>query len=152
MKGAGGLKIVGEGLTRCMKAITPLSGSRASQPLKVNGSQRPPRPTLAPTTQATVAVQKLRAANELAEQESNQKLESKDFVDAKVGNWKNGKETNLRALLASLDQVLWERLEWKKIGMGELLTEGQVKSRYVRAISKVHPDKVSFLFITDSFS
>jgi hypothetical protein len=42
-----------------------------------------------------------------------------------------------------LDTVLWPEVGWVKVGMGELLTEGQVKIRYMKAIAKVHPDKVS---------
>jgi len=54
--------------------------------------------------------------------------------------------TPFRALIASLDSVLWEELGWKKVGMHELITDSQLKVRYVRAISKVHPDKVSSRF------
>ncbi|KAH9819568.1 hypothetical protein DFH28DRAFT_956455 [Melampsora americana] len=148
MKGAGGMKIVGEGLARCMKANKSSGqsvGVRSSQPSKPVTAQKPvtrTRPTVVDDTHTFTAVQKLREANEQAESESNQMFQSKDLVDAKIENWKSGKETNLRALLASLDQVLWSGLNWKKIGMGELLTESQVKVKYVRAISKVHPDKI----------
>ncbi len=61
--------------------------------------------------------------------------------------WKGGKETNIRALIASLENVLWPELGWKKVGMNELVMENQVKIRYVRAIAKVHPDKVGSLHI-----
>eukprot|EP00918_Siedleckia_nematoides_P046384 GHVU01101677.1.p1 GENE.GHVU01101677.1~~GHVU01101677.1.p1 ORF type:complete len:868 (-),score=67.98 GHVU01101677.1:253-2790(-) len=141
LKGAGGMKIVAEGLSRCTKATTSGSGSGGgSRPSAVQPFIQKVAVVTVPS--ANLAVQKLREANEQAEIESNQKLESKDLVDSKIDNWKSGKENNLRALIASLDQVLWENLNWKKVGMGELLTEGQVKSRYVRAISKVHPDKI----------
>ena len=66
----------------------------------------------------------------------------KDSTDAKIASWRGGKETNLRALIASLDTILWPELGWKKVGMHELLSESQLKVRYMRAISKVHPDKV----------
>ena len=52
------------------------------------------------------------------------------------------KEGNIRALLPALDQVLWPELEWTPIGMSELVTPQQVKIRYMKAINKVHPDKV----------
>jgi hypothetical protein len=88
------------------------------------------------------AVARLRVANEKSEKEEQQKMEAKDMVDERIASWKAGKESNLRALIASLDTVLWHGLHWKKVSMAELLTEAQVKSKYVRAISKVHPDKV----------
>ncbi|EGG06142.1 uncharacterized protein MELLADRAFT_116559 [Melampsora larici-populina 98AG31] len=147
-KGAGGMKMVAEGLARCMKANQSGAqnvGVRSSQTSRPITAQKPitrTRPVVVNNPNTFTALQKLREANEQAESESNQMFQSKDLVDAKIENWKSGKETNLRALLASLDQVLWSSLNWKKIGMGELLTESQVKVKYVRAISKVHPDKI----------
>ena len=39
-----------------------------------------------------------------------------DPVQAKIVNWTEGKENNLRALLSSLQDVLWEGEErWKKV-------------------------------------
>jgi len=64
-------------------------------------------------------------------------------VDSRLGTWKNGKETNLRALVASLDTVLWPELGWQKVGMAELVTPNQVKIRYTKAIAKLHPDKLN---------
>lgn len=57
--------------------------------------------------------------------------------------WKNGKESNLRALLSSLETILWPSLGWKKIGLGELIQPNQVKIRYMKAVAKLHPDKLS---------
>ncbi len=56
--------------------------------------------------------------------------------------WKQGKENNLRALLASLDMVLWSELGIVKCNMSDLVTPSQVKVRYMKTIAKIHPDKV----------
>jgi hypothetical protein len=48
----------------------------------------------------------------------------------------------LRALLSSLDAVLWTELEWKSIQLSELITPSQVKIKYMKAVAKVHPDKL----------
>ncbi|MBW0550549.1 hypothetical protein O181_090264, partial [Austropuccinia psidii MF-1] len=144
INGAGGIKIVNEGVARCLQAL----GINSKRNIKSSNSQtilnRPSSLVQRSMSKSVVtdAVQKLRQANEQAELEANEKLQSKDMVDAKISNWKSGKETNLRALIASLDLVLWPELGWKKVGMGELLTDSQVKMKYVRAISKVHPDKI----------
>jgi hypothetical protein len=45
-------------------------------------------------------------------------------------------------LIASLETVLWHKLGWQKVGMAEVASPGQVKVRYAKAISKLHPDKV----------
>ncbi|KAJ3378718.1 hypothetical protein HDU84_007339 [Entophlyctis sp. JEL0112] len=78
--------------------------------------------------------------------EEEEKFRIKESVEAKskrqIDAWKRGKEQNLRALLSSLDMVLWPELEWKTIGLSELITEAQVKVKYMKAVSKVHPDKL----------
>ena len=60
-----------------------------------------------------------------------------------INAWRKGKEDNLRALLSSLDSVLWPSLEWKSINLSELITPPQVKVKYMKAVAKVHPDKIT---------
>lgn len=52
-------------------------------------------------------------------------------------------QDNIRALLASLDSVLWEGSGWTKPGMADLVEKGRVKRAYMRANLIVHPDKVA---------
>lgn len=96
------------------------------------------------------AVTRLRAANAAAEKADDEKFALADSVDAKLTAWKNGKQDNLRALLGSLDTVLWPEAGWKKVGLHELVLANKVKVVYMRGIAKVHPDKVGspsqFLF------
>jgi len=86
----------------------------------------------------------LRQANTAADKVEEEKLALHDKVEDRVNAWKSGKEGNLRALLASLDTVLWEGNGWKKVGMGELLMPNRCKIAYMKGIGKVHPDKVVF--------
>ncbi|KAL8872781.1 MAG: hypothetical protein Q9174_001645 [Haloplaca sp. 1 TL-2023] len=88
------------------------------------------------------AVERLRAANVAADALDDEKFALADTVSARIANWRSGKEGNLRALLASLDQVLWDGSGWKKVGMGELLTNGKVKLVYMKAVGRSHPDKL----------
>lgn len=92
---------------------------------------------------STEAVSRLRAANAAAEKLDDEKFALADAVDARVAQWRSGKEANLRALLASLENVLWTDAGWKKVGMGELIQPNKVKIVYMKGIAKVHPDKVS---------
>eukprot|EP00795_Rhopilema_esculentum_P004222 gene4222-20410_t len=67
-----------------------------------------------------------------------------DPVKAKVREWADGKERNIRALLCSLDTVLWEgETKWKQIGMHQLLQPSDVKKFYRKACLSVHPDKLT---------
>ena len=92
---------------------------------------------------STAAVKRLRAANAAAEKADDERFALADSVDARVSAWKGGKADNLRALLSSLDMVLWPEAQWKKIGMAELVLPAKVKVQYMKGIAKVHPDKVS---------
>ncbi|TCD60279.1 hypothetical protein EIP91_010431 [Steccherinum ochraceum] len=94
-------------------------------------------------TRGDAALNRVREANQAADAEDQMRHELKDTVDAKLVAWKNGKESNIRALIASLDTVLWPELGWQKVGMHELISPNQVKIRYTKAIAKLHPDKLN---------
>lgn len=61
-----------------------------------------------------------------------------------VERWANegGRKANLRALLSTLETVLWEGAGWKKITLADLVDPASVKNYYKKAITVVHPDKV----------
>ena len=69
-------------------------------------------------------MKKLRAANAEAEKADDEKFALADTVDAKLAAWRGGKTDNLRALLQSMDIVLWESAGWKKVGMADLVVPG----------------------------
>ncbi|TKA69681.1 hypothetical protein B0A49_07412, partial [Cryomyces minteri] len=109
-------------------------------------TKKPPTPKASAHALATSAeaeaVTKLRAANAAAERAEDEKFALTDAVDAQLAAWKGTKSDNLRALLGSLDGVLWPEAGWKKVGMADLVLPGRVKVVYMRAIAKVHPDKM----------
>lgn len=117
------------------------SSNVASKPPK----PRPKRPTASTSvgTSESSAVAALRAAANVAASEDAERSSHKDAVDARLLAWRQGKETNIRALLTTLDGVLWPELGWKKVGMAEVVGKGQVKVTYMRAIARVHPDKLN---------
>ena len=142
------------GRDRCEKAAAPQPASNPSKLVRSTaaapGKAPPPkslgnslqRPAIS-TVASQEAVKKLRAANAEAEKADDEKFALSDTVDAKLTAWRGGKTVNLRALLQSMDVVLWEGAGWKKVGMSDLVMPGKVKVVYMRAIGKVHPDKVS---------
>jgi hypothetical protein len=144
-----------DGRNRCEKAAginQPVRSSPA--PRKPSSKKSPPgkksstfdelsgRPSLA-TASSAEAVTRLREANAAAERADDEKFALADTVDAKLTAWKGGKQDNLRALLGSLDTILWPEAGWKKVGMAELVLPNKVKIVYMKGIAKVHPDKVS---------
>jgi len=49
---------------------------------------------------------------------------------------------NIRALLATMDSILWSGAKWKTLGMGDLVQPNRVKIGYYKAIRIAHPDRV----------
>jgi tetratricopeptide (TPR) repeat protein len=152
----------GRGVERCIRMVggggangsntmngfssSPSSSSRISTKRKPTSKTIPSR-----DTKPSEALQNLRSTTAQAEAEDQARYELKDTVDSKLSAWKSGKETNIRALLASLDLVLWEELlnnggSSVKVGMHEVVTPAQVKIKYMKAVARVHPDKVRFTF------
>ena len=100
------------------------------------------------------ATEDLARANAAAAADEDERLRLYDSVDGKVNAWQTGKESNLRALLSSLDLILWPEAGWKKVNMSELVVVTRVKIIYMKAIAKVHPDKVCiqmFFYLTLDF-
>ncbi|OAA71481.1 Heat shock protein DnaJ [Cordyceps fumosorosea ARSEF 2679] len=133
-----------KGRQRCQAALTPKPKAAPPKPAAA------PRPRPAASAVASLqppkdsaAVTRLRAANEAAAKEDDEKFALSEQVDAKIAAWRDGKRDNLRGLIASLDQVLWEDSGWKKVGMHELVMANKVKISYMKAIAKTHPDKIA---------
>jgi len=135
-----------KGRARCenasrSKAAPPPPKQAAARPTTQAKRPPPPQPT-ATTQQSQAAVANLRKANATAEAIEAEKLNLYDTVSERINTWKKGKEGNLRALLTSLDQILWEGSGWTKVTVGQLVIPGKVKVVYMKGIARVHPDKV----------
>jgi hypothetical protein len=126
---------MGRSISTPQRTPTPVNQPfRASTP----GLQRKSTPRPADTR----ASDNLAQHNKAVAADEDAKTRLYDTVDLKVTSWQNGKESNIRALLSSLDLILWPEAGWKKVGMAELVMVNKVKIVYMKAISKVHPDKV----------
>ncbi|KAF2220776.1 hypothetical protein BDZ85DRAFT_303184 [Elsinoe ampelina] len=141
--GVGGV-VAARGRERCIKAANPTKPAPkpAARPVAKAAPRAAARAALAGPGASQEAVQKLRAQNAAAEKLDDERFALGDAVTAKIEAWKGGKADNLRALLGSLENVLWEEAGWKKVGMAELIQTNRVKIVYMKAIAKVHPDKI----------
>ncbi|KAB5575606.1 hypothetical protein GE09DRAFT_1092681 [Coniochaeta sp. 2T2.1] len=128
------------GRQRCQKAVAPKPPPAAV--VRPKPTPPPARPRPAEQKKDYDAVERLRAANKAAEKEDGEKFALVDKVDARIAAWREGKRDNLRALLGSMDSVLWEGSGWKKVGLHELVMANKVKIIYMKAIAKTHPDKL----------
>ncbi|KAJ1953699.1 auxilin-like clathrin-binding protein required for normal clathrin function [Linderina pennispora] len=87
----------------------------------------------------SAAVGEMRRQERAKQEEDAQRLAINDEVDAMLAQWRDGKRQNIRALLSSLHTLL---LTFKPIGMHEILEPNKVKRAYMRAIARLHPDKL----------
>ncbi|KAI0380845.1 hypothetical protein F5Y04DRAFT_256835 [Hypomontagnella monticulosa] len=139
--GVGGATAIA-GRQRCQKALAP---KPKPTPKPVQAARPRPKPSAVSDLnpqKSSEAVQRLREANKAAEAADDEKFALGEKVDARIAAWRDGKRDNLRALIGSLDQVLWENSGWKKVGLHELVVANRVKIHYMKAIAKCHPDKL----------
>jgi len=93
------------------------------------------------------AAQKVAELHEQEAQEA-QVAQQKQALDAEVSGivdkWANagGKKGNLRALLSSIQDVLWPDSGWKPVSLAELMDPKRVRRFWLKAVAIVHPDKV----------
>ncbi|KAL7207765.1 hypothetical protein ACSBR1_029668 [Camellia fascicularis] len=62
--------------------------------------------------------------------------------DAKIWQWSNGKEGNIRSLLSTLQFVLWPGSGWKPVALVDIIEGSAVKRAYQKALLCLHPDKL----------
>ncbi|PKI31685.1 auxilin-related protein 2-like [Punica granatum] len=92
-----------------------------------------------------------RAAKALAEKnqrdlqtqrEQEERHRIAETLDIEIKRWAAGKEGNLRALLSTLQYVLWPECGWQPVSLTDLITGAAVKKVYRKATLCIHPDKV----------
>ncbi|KAF1796921.1 hypothetical protein V8B55DRAFT_1484136 [Mucor lusitanicus] len=156
----GGNPKVNQGMSRCRQALNPKKKAPSTPKKPATPAAEAKKDDFmsmfdpnAPSTSNTPtvsdaelskskAVAAMRAKAAEQEAEDAEKLEKTDDVNARLAAWKAGKEQNLRALLATLDTLLWPGAQWKGAQMSELINPKKCKIIYMKAISKVHPDKL----------
>ncbi|XP_075660437.1 auxilin-related protein 2 isoform X2 [Castanea sativa] len=65
-----------------------------------------------------------------------------ETLDAEIKRWASGKEGNLRALLSTMQYVLWPECGWQPVSLTDMITGPAVKKAYRKATLCIHPDKV----------
>ncbi|XP_062101050.1 auxilin-related protein 1 isoform X2 [Humulus lupulus] len=77
-----------------------------------------------------------------SQQEQEERRRIAETLDVKIKRWAAGKEGNLRALLSSLQYVLWPERGWEPVSLTDIITSSSVRKVYRKATLYVHPDKV----------
>lgn len=95
--------------------------------------------------QVAAALAEKKERDERLLQEERELDEAKTLLDRSLTAWAfdNGKKRNVRTLLSTMHNVVWEGCKWKPIGLADLLSPKQVKLAYRKAMLIVHTDKCS---------
>ncbi|XP_042507123.1 J domain-containing protein required for chloroplast accumulation response 1 isoform X2 [Macadamia integrifolia] len=80
--------------------------------------------------------------NQNRQQEVVENHEEIQISDARIRQWSNGKEANIRALLSTLQYVLWPESGWKPVPLVNIIEGSSVKRAYQKALLCLHPDKL----------
>lgn len=133
-----------DGRRRCQTALQPKKPvAQAPKPSTATSVKKTSPSREEPSEASKAAVNRIRTANMAAEKADAEKYELLDNVNERIAQWKGGKEDNLRALLASLDSILWPEVGWKSVSMADLVMPKKVKMAYMKAVAKTHPDKIA---------
>ncbi|KAL8153970.1 hypothetical protein V2J09_011730 [Rumex salicifolius] len=74
--------------------------------------------------------------------ENSENTEDMQAYESKILKWSKGKEGNIRALLSTLQYVLWPDSGWKPVPLVNIIEANAVKRSYQRALLYLHPDKL----------
>jgi tetratricopeptide (TPR) repeat protein len=137
----------GEGVRRCTKTLQEQKEVPKANAWMNDFLSDPLVPP--PLKDSTQLVENSKRVAELRQQEQEQMRQAmereriKDVVELRVQVWRKGKEDNIRALLSSLQEILWADFGWTPVGIQDVIRPNQVKVKYMKAIARLHPDKVS---------
>ncbi|KAK7410621.1 hypothetical protein VNO78_01559 [Psophocarpus tetragonolobus] len=90
----------------------------------------------------------LRAVADMNQRDHQTKMEQEErrriaeTTDVQIKRWATGKEGNMRALLSTLQYVLWPECGWQPVALTDVITSTSVKKVYRKANLCIHPDKV----------
>ncbi|CAO3581766.1 unnamed protein product [Absidia cylindrospora] len=111
---------VNQALARCRKIV--------HGPPPLSTQMVPPKRKTPTVSGNGKAVSAMRAQAAQQEADDAERLAKTDHVNDQLAKWKQGKEANLRALLATLDTLLWSEANWKPIQISELIQPKKCKS------------------------
>ncbi|XP_075519770.1 auxilin-related protein 2-like [Primulina tabacum] len=77
-----------------------------------------------------------------AQRDQEERHRIAETLDIEIKRWAAGKEGNLRALLSTLQYVLWPECGWQPVSLTDLIMGASVKKVYRKATLCIHPDKV----------
>lgn len=127
------------GRTRCDKIVNPDKFKTAK---KTPTPARTPTPTVTPTANSSAPVQRLKKQNDDLAKEEDLKVKLYDQVQIKINNWKADKPNDIRHLLSTFQDIITWNDNWKPVPTTDLVMPKRVKITYMKAVARIHPDKI----------
>lgn len=89
------------------------------------------------------ALGEMRQREEAKKKNDAEEDEVRKKLEPMIKEWseEHGKKKQLRALLGTLQNILWAEANWKPVGLGDLLDDAKCKKAFHKASRVVHPDK-----------
>ncbi|GAB9472068.1 Dnaj heat shock n-terminal domain-containing protein [Globisporangium polare] len=89
------------------------------------------------------AREELRQRDEASRNMTAMKESAALMLGPKLKAWAedNSRTKNIRTLLSTMHQVMWDGSKWAEVNMGKLIQPTDVKKHYRKAMIVVHPDK-----------
>lgn len=94
------------------------------------------------SAEGKAAVAKVRNEHIRLENEEKERAQLHDKVMGSVDRWRQGKDNDLRALLSTLQNVLWQGVNWTPVSSAELVSPKKCRVVYMKAVARTHPDKI----------
>jgi tetratricopeptide (TPR) repeat protein len=87
-------------------------------------------------------VKELRERERKLKEEEAQRLAKEQQINEKISSWIGGREWDFKALVCSLEMILWPEVYVKNSSLNSSSSPKDFKKLYFKVIAKVHPDKV----------
>ena len=134
-------KPIMDGRRRCLSVMQPKRKPAVERP--VSATHRLSNSTVTPKLyRESETLRRVKRQEDAEEKEKEEMFRLHDKVEGLLQGWSNGKTDNIRALLSSLHEILWPDLHWRPVSMTDLVLDKKVKITYLKAVAKVHPDKL----------
>jgi len=125
-----------------IKGVSIGGSSKAGKSQYVQQKMAEREQGLKDSTEAALAAKRALDAKQAQDQVDFDLAKQKFGAALQAWGEDNGNKRNLRVLLSTLHDVLWDGTRWREVSLGDLLDVNKVKRSYQKSMLVVHPDKV----------
>lgn len=93
------------------------------------------------------ALSEMRQREEAKKKSDSEEDDVRKRLEPRIKAWseEHGQKKQLRALLGTMQNILWAEANWTAVGLGDLLDDSKCRKAFHKASRVVHPDKTHHL-------